>query len=148
MISHHVSGASELGAIAAQIRARLSDAAVADLHARYELGQVVHQLRYGEGPVSRSGDIALLAHCFDIHASALRRIARVAESVPPAEFAYVCSLRDPCGVPLTWSHIEVLSEIRNAQRRRDIARTTSATRLSVRELRELVGRRSSTVAVP
>jgi hypothetical protein len=142
--------APQLAAVAVHLLARMSEAAVADMQARYDLGQVVHRLRYGEECAARRDHIALLASSFDIHPSALRRMARVSESVSPGEFRYFCALRDSRGIPLTWSHLEVLSEIRYAPRRRELADLASARRLSVRELRGLVAKRkpSSGMSAP
>ncbi|HLK40129.1 MAG TPA: hypothetical protein VKU41_25410 [Polyangiaceae bacterium] len=122
-------------AVVAHIMARVAEASVDDLRARYDLGRVVHHLRYDP---SQAGVLTRLAHDLGMHPSALHRYARVTERVCPEEFAQILQLRDAHGQPLTWSHLERIAEVRSAAARRRVAEEAVSGLLSVRAVRHLI----------
>jgi len=125
----------QLTAVALHIRARFTEVALTELCARYDLGRLMHLLRYGEGWREHT---SLLAECFGLHSSVLRRVARVSEAIDAQDFRLICSLRDPRGSPLSWSHLEVLADIRSPSRRRHVAEAACSGQLTVRQLRASV----------
>jgi hypothetical protein len=118
--------------------ARIADASVQDARARYDLGHVLHLLRYGDSVKIR---IAHLAAWLDVDCSALHRCARVSEAICPAEFDWLMSLRTEKGMPLTWSHIEPLAHERSASRRALLAEYVVREQISVRDLKTTVRRK-------
>jgi hypothetical protein len=122
----------------------LASALVEELRARYNLGHVVHLVRY-----DRSGDfegplvLSSLSKALCMHPSALRRYARVSEAVAPREFDALLSLRGRHSLPLTWSHIEILAERAPAKARLAIAQDAIARNLSVRDLVAMLNETSS-----
>jgi hypothetical protein len=122
---------SRVDAIARHIVGRLAAAAEADLRGRYDVGCVAHAIRYeddGATALQQLGDRLALDE------SALRRYARVSETLSASEFEWVVSLRTRQGLPLTWSHIELLQQVRSSPRRRDLANAAARDGCSVREL--------------
>jgi DNA-binding NarL/FixJ family response regulator len=124
---------------ASRLLTGMADAAVADLRAQYAIGQFVHCLRY-PGPDETSGlqHLVALGLRLDLHPSALRRRARVSETVRADEFEALLALRSPRGLPLKWSHFELLSAVRSRSRREATAIRILAEDLSVRECVALV----------
>jgi hypothetical protein len=117
-----------------QLRAAL----IAELRARYELGNVIHLVRYA--PRNQYGRRALteLARHLALHVSALRRIARVTETISPQELEWILGLPSPRNLPLSWSHLELLATVRLRSERESFAALAAARDLSVRALaREL-----------
>src|SRR5579872_1327092 len=88
------STAADVRAVAAHIAVRIADAAVDDLRARYDLGQLVHYLRYGR---SQPPALDALARSLGMHPSALRRYGRVTERIRVQEFASLLQRRDVYG---------------------------------------------------
>jgi DNA-binding response OmpR family regulator len=122
-----------------RLLAGMAEAAVAELRAQYEIGQFVHRLRYpGPGEIWRLQDLIALGQRLNLHPSALRRRARVSETMRPDEFEALASLRTPRGLPLTWSHFELLSKVRSRSRREAIARRAAVGDLGVRECAAMV----------
>jgi hypothetical protein len=76
----------------------------------------------------------MLAKRLGVDPSALRRYARVSETITSREFAWLMKQRTPRGAPLTWSHVEVLARERDADRRQALALAVAAEDLSVRAL--------------
>jgi hypothetical protein len=123
-----------------QVVARMGNAAVEEMRARYSLGQLVHGLRYNP---SRSGTLPNLvrfaaAREFRLGAATLRRLARVSEAIGPMEFDRLMQLRCVDGLPLTWSHVEELAEVRSAEQRRRYAEFAVSRMLPVRALRSCI----------
>jgi hypothetical protein len=112
----------------------LEDAAIEDMKARYALGQLVHQIRYHSSVAHTAPVLTNLARVVHVHVTALRRYARVTEVIGPRNFAEFISLRTREGKPLTWSHIELLAEVRGETGRQDCAAEILSENLSVREL--------------
>jgi hypothetical protein len=113
---------------------RLAEASVADARARYDLGCIVHTLRYDSSERFRSDTLRNLARRLATHPSALRKLARIAETIGPKELDAYLERRDSSGMPLTWSHIATLSRIRSVQVRQEWAAKALAHGLSVRQL--------------
>jgi hypothetical protein len=122
-------------ALAAQIAERIAQAAVADLRARYELGRLVHRLRYDSSDDDVRRDISRLEAACGLAAATLRRYARVSETINPTEFDDLTRPRGPRGPSLTWSHIEELAEARSPEVRRQCAEAAVTHSLSVSALR-------------
>jgi hypothetical protein len=119
-----------LSTIVGHVVQRLAAAAEEDLQARYDLGEVVLSLR---GVGSRSA-IRLLAEHLGSDASALRRYARVTRTIGADEFRWLVSLRTPRGVPLSWSHVELLAQDPDLERRKGLAAAVTREDLTVRQL--------------
>jgi hypothetical protein len=115
------------------IAVRLADAVIADVWARYDLGQIVHRLRHDPTRYS-SRTVRSLAHMLRVHPSGLRKYSRVVELIGPAELTQLLELRDQRGRPLTWSHVEKLAEAPNAAVRKRWALEVAQGDLSVRDL--------------
>jgi hypothetical protein len=109
-------------------------AVIEDVQARYELGQLSHQIRYDSSGELSCRTLELLARTVHVHVSSLRRYARVTEAIGPDQFTELVTLRNRNGWPLTWSHIELLAEIRDARLRRRHVEETLSSALSVRDL--------------
>ena len=127
----HISDVEEF---ASEFLERLSAAAEREMHLRYELGRFLHGVRYG-APGNLPPDVLeRIAQVLGWHPSALRRCARVTEIIAPEEFAHISKLRGSRGWRVTWSHVELLSEVRNRGARWAFAESVIRERLSVRAL--------------
>jgi hypothetical protein len=111
---------------------------VEDLRARYDLGRLVHQLRFHSDDDATMGTLAGLARAYHLTPGTLRRLARVTEMIGSEEFGEYLMLRSPYGLPLTWSHIEELAESRRRDLRRRCAAEVLSDALSVADLRARV----------
>jgi hypothetical protein len=131
-------------ALATQIADRIAQAAVDDIRARYELGRLVHRLRYDDSGNEVLQDVSGLGAACGLAAATLRRYARVSETIKPSEFDELTRQRGPRGPSLTWSHIEELAEARNSAVRRKCAEAAVTESLSVSTLRARV-RAASTI---
>lgn len=118
-------------AITGHIVQRLAAAAVDDVHARYDLGKVLLTLRHES---SQRSALRVLAQRLGFDPSALRRYARVSSTILPDEFAWLTGLRMRRGMPLSWSHIELLARERDRTRRTELATAVVEGDLSVRAL--------------
>jgi hypothetical protein len=125
---------ARVAAITSHIVERLATAAVQDMQARYDFGKVLHSLRRGSAGSRTAGALRVLAERLGIDASALRRYARVSETITPREFAWMMRLRTARGTPLTWSHVELLAREKEGERRQALATVVAAEDLSVRAL--------------
>lgn len=121
-------------AIARHAIARLADANVLDMSARYDLARALHEFRCGKGRLSVAQTMATVSSELGVHTSALRRWMRVAGTIPPREFGDYISYRTRSGTPLTWSHVELIAEVTPARARRAVARECVECDLSVRSL--------------
>lgn len=128
----------QICAAAAQIASRIADAAAEDLRARYELGRLVHHLRYDSSDRHASRAISKLGLASGLAVATLRRYARVTEMIKPLEFEELTRARGPRGPSLTWSHIEELAEARSTELRRRCAVAAVNESLSVSALRARV----------
>jgi hypothetical protein len=120
--------------VVARVVLRMAQARVEEMRARYHLGGLLREARRGKLDLQAAAVVASLHSVTRIHPSALRRHARVAETMGNDEFASLTSLRGSDGLPLTWSHLELLSEVRPAARRRELAELAVCEGLSVRRL--------------
>ncbi len=125
-------------AAAVQIANRLAESAAEDLRARYDLGRLVHRLRYDGSEPHAKRAISRLGGACGLRVATLRRYARVTEMIKPHEFDELTRKRGPRGPSLTWSHIEELAEARNSEVRRLCAEAAVAESLSVSGLRARV----------
>lgn len=66
--------------------------------------------------------------------SGLRRYARVTERISPREFAWLVRLTRRHGGPFTWSHLEILAQVHDVERRKRLATAAAESGLSVRAL--------------
>jgi len=126
-----------IDAVTTHIVHRLASAAVDDMQARYDFGRVLQSLRRNRpqaGTTGSAGTLRLLSKRLGVDPSALRRYARVSETISAREFAWLMKQRTPRGAPLTWSHIELLARERDPERRRALALVVAAEDLSVRAL--------------
>src|SRR6516165_9153116 len=104
------------------------------MRARYDFGRVLHSLRQHRSKAGGIGALRLLSKRLGVDPSALRRYARVSETISAREFAWLMKQRTPRGAPLTWSHVELLARERDPERRRALALGVVAEDLSVRAL--------------
>ena len=125
---------SGLTATASHIVHRLADAAVEDMRARYDLGRMLLTLREQRRRGGGTGTLLRLAEHMGVDPSALRRYAHVCETIAADEFEALTRLRTGRGGTLTWSHVELLSRAKCAERRRALAAAVAAEELSVRAL--------------
>jgi hypothetical protein len=121
-------------AVALHLRLRIVESAIGDIRARYDLGTLVHELRYRFGTMP----VKELARLQNMAPATLRRLARVTETICSTEFDEYLALRNVCGQPLTWSHIEELAESRSVEVRRRCARQVLSEGLSIAALRALL----------
>ena len=127
-------------AVVQHVTLRIAEARVEELQARYDLGRIFHRIRYAESREWPCSTLEYLARCLGLHASVLRRYARISEAISRTEFVHFAKLRDSHGLPLTWSHLEKLARIRDRAHRRaraeDIVAGASGI-ISVREAARL-----------
>jgi hypothetical protein len=128
----------QIYAAASQIADRMAEAAAEDLRARYELGRLVHRLRYESSDHDAMRAISKLGAASGLALATLRRYARVTEMIRPVEFHEMTRARGPRGPSLTWSHIEELAEARSTEVRRRCAEAAVNESLSVSALRARV----------
>jgi len=131
-------GAECIEEIVRHVAARLGEVAVAEMRIRYELGVVVHSVRADSARRYSRGTLAQLARMVNVDVSRLRRCARVTEVIRASEFDELLNLRDASGRTLTWSHLELLAQVRNGPLRRGLALATVRDTLSVRTLGDRV----------
>jgi hypothetical protein len=121
-------------AIALHVVHRLAEVGVEDVQSRYNLGCVAHQIRYDSSGQFARCALAEFADAVHLSVNVLRRYARVSETIGAHELAEFLAWRTRCGLPLTWSHLERLSEVRGKGARRRWAEEAIREALSVREL--------------
>jgi hypothetical protein len=127
---------------------RIADARIQEMFAWYDLGCALHCARYAEvDDLNFASAVALLSEALEVHPSALRRYARVSEMIRPSELEFLSKLRGHDGLPLTWSHLDLLSEVRDKRERSARALETCAEGLTVRELASRI-RRSTKRELP
>jgi|HubBroStandDraft_4_1064222.scaffolds.fasta_scaffold12294_2 hypothetical protein len=119
---------------------RLAEASVEDIKARYDLGEVVCTLRRVMPRAAAALELNAVAKSMGIHASALRRYARVTEAIGGPEFAQLLRLRTARGMSLTWSHVEHLAMVHDPARRKALAAAAADEALSVRALAQRLRR--------
>jgi hypothetical protein len=122
--------------VARGIVAYLAEARRADALARFAVGDLIHAIRYH--PSVGTHAVRQVAERLALDESGLRRIARVAERIRPAERPSLLSLTDAQGLPLTWSHIELLERVCGANARIRVARAALEGPLSVHALRRFL----------
>jgi len=123
-----------LEAMASRIVERLVKIALDDIRVRYELGQLVHTACQAKRRASGSTALERLSLTLDVHSTALRRHARVSAMFTQGDLEAVLSLRRPNGLPVTWSHLELFSEVTNRDARWRFVHLAVAEGLSVRAL--------------
>jgi hypothetical protein len=111
----------------------LAEARRAEALERFAAGDAIHFMRYARevGPHA----VRLLAKRLALDESGLRRLARTAEAIREGERGELIALTDSRGLPLAWSHFELLAGVRGAEARMRVARMAVAEGLSVEGLR-------------
>ncbi|WP_394824923.1 hypothetical protein [Pendulispora albinea] len=127
-----------LEAMAAHLVDRFAKVAIDNIRARYELGQLVANTRYDRGCAKGTTGLDRLSNALDVHSTALRRCARVCTTFTRDELEAMLSLRRPNGLPVTWSHLELVSEVTSRHTRWILVQRAVAEGLSVRELAALI----------
>jgi hypothetical protein len=117
----------------------LAEARRAEALERFAAGDVIHLMRYAREAGPRA--IRQLAMRLALDESGLRRFARTAEVIRAGERGSLLALTDARGLPLTWSHLELLAGIRGSAVRMRVAQMVLAERLSVEKLRQWARRR-------
>jgi hypothetical protein len=130
--------------IVAHLAYRMAEAICEDLRVRYDVGMLVHNVRYDFPEHVTMQTLAELGKRFRLRPASLRRVARAAEVIGVDEFERYLSTRGPDGFPLSWSHIEELATVRNKAARIRHADAAVTGLLSVRQLRTRI--RSATTA--
>jgi hypothetical protein len=125
---------SDVEEFASNFLDRLSATAEHEMHLRYELGHYLHGVRYMSPGTLPPDVIERIARVLGWHPSALRRCARVTEMISAEEFSRITSLRGCRGWRVTWSHVELLSEVRSRSARWALAQSVIQEKLSVRAL--------------
>ena len=125
-----------LAHVLARVTGSFAEARRSQVWARFAAGDAVNVLRQ---PAGSSGEIRALAACLDIDESGLMRLARTSALIHPPERLALLGLNDARGLPLSWSHLELLARARGADRRLHLAQCALAEGISVRELRERLG---------
>ncbi|WP_394832266.1 hypothetical protein LVJ94_37695 [Pendulispora rubella] len=123
-----------LEAVVLHFLERLADIATQEMRTRYDLGRIVSRIRHDPTGAFPTDALRRLAHAFDTHPSALRRSARVSEMISVDELEAVLALRANGGHPITWSHLELLTEVRGRDARWTLVQSILGERLSVRDL--------------
>jgi hypothetical protein len=123
---------------------RIGDLETQYLHARYEISRALHTVRYRSPNRTAQRGLARLSQKLGLDESTLRRWARVSEVIQRDEFASIIHLRNPHGLPLTWSHIERLTRLRNREERRAAAAQAALGNWSACELSRRIRTRART----
>lgn len=119
--------------------AGLTDLEVCALRVRYALGQSLRRASQEEGArVVGHVSASLRAAGLRLDVSALRRIRRVASVIRPDEFEDLVTLRSAAGLPLKWSHLELLASLRVRARRTKTAHAILAAMLTYKSATEIV----------
>jgi hypothetical protein len=103
-----------------------------DTQARYELGRLLLHVRYRSVTESLSEALQSASEALQVTPNVLRRYARVSGVIGPEEFAELIELRGIHGMPLTWSHLELLATLRPSRERRALASEIVDHGLSIR----------------
>jgi hypothetical protein len=110
-----------------------SNLAVEHIRTRYDVGLLVHCVRYSDD----SHEMQTLKRILHLDPSALRRHARVAETIDGTELGTLLALRTARGMPLPWSCLEILTGVRSRVRRERLAVAAIRNGLSARDLTTL-----------
>jgi hypothetical protein len=114
----------------------LAEARRAEALERFAAGDAIHFLRYG--PDRGAHAVRQLAIRLALDESGLRRLARTAEVMRAEEREGLLALTNSRGLPLTWSHFELLAGVRGAGERLRVARIALAEGFSVESLRRWI----------
>lgn len=119
------------------LRELIGDASVLDALVRHGVGTVVKKVR---GDRAKYGERALkqLEDAFDFDENTLRRFEAVAETWTKADLKKLLHRKNVKGLPLTWSHLELLAQVSSGARRDKFIEKILHDALSVRELRVLI----------
>jgi hypothetical protein len=114
---------AELASTAEAYLVELAGAELRALRARYNLAQSIRGAYQEHGPriiAQVSATLCGVGLRFDC--SVVRKLHRVAGVIRPAEFEDLLRLQFPSGLPLKWSHLELLSCLHSRQQRSAAAR--------------------------
>ena len=104
-----------------------------DMRARYKVGRIVGEVmdeaKYGQNAVE------VMEEKLRRDKKTLYRYARVAQLWPAAEFERLVRKKDAAGLPVTWSHLEVLVEVEDGRVRKGLLSKALKKCWSVRTLR-------------
>lgn len=118
-----------------RVAALFAEARRAQAVARFAAGDAVHALRYDR---TTPEAVEQLANHLCVERSGLLRIARTSERIRDSERLALLALVDKRGLPLTWSHFELLAVVASREARIELARAAATDGLSVRDLQRLV----------
>lgn len=93
------------------------------LRVRYQFGQSLRSASSHEGAkalADASHTLRVAGVRLDV--SAVRKIRQVAAAIRPEEFEELLMMRTAAGLPLKWSHFELLARVRSKSRRAETAR--------------------------
>ncbi|WP_394851005.1 hypothetical protein [Pendulispora rubella] len=124
--------------MAAHLVDRFAKVAIDNIRVRYELGQLVANARYDRRSAKGVTPLDRLSNAMDVHSTALRRCARVCTIFTRDELEDMLRLRRPNGLPVTWSHLELVSEITSRHTRWHLVQRAVNEGLSVRSLAALI----------
>ena len=102
---------------------------------------MLHAARYADETVYGHKVVDAIAATLSTDSSALRRQARVSEAISPPEFDNLVRVRLAGGLPMSWSHLEVLARVRCKNQRKEIVQAIAGTATSVKGLMGTVKRR-------
>jgi hypothetical protein len=121
----------------ARLRNRIAKATVADAMVRHDIGTVVKKVR-GNRAKYGARALAQLERAFDFDENTLRRFEAVAELWTASGLAKLLARKNSKGLPVSWSHLELLAEVASDGKRDKLIEKTLAESLTVRQLRLLV----------
>ena len=128
-----------LNAVAERIKKRLVKNDKSNALGKYVIAAEVKAVMDGEAKYG-SRAVEKLARKLGLEWQLLYRWAEVATAWPDhAAFHKLVQRRNKYGIPLTWSHLEVLTEVADPARRKKLIKMTLVRGLSVRELRARKG---------
>ncbi|MCM2333469.1 MAG: hypothetical protein NDI82_05930 [Anaeromyxobacteraceae bacterium] len=104
----------------------------------YEFGAVTNKVKSEDARYGKKA-VETLAKELKLDKATLYRWAKVATAWTKSDFAKIAGRRSPkSGLPLTWSHLEILSDVENAKRRGKLVEQALAEALTVVDLRSLI----------
>lgn len=103
----------------------------------YDFGAVTNKVKSEDARYGKKA-VETLAKELKLDRATLYRWAKVATAWTKSDFAKIAARRSPkSGLPLTWSHLEVLSDVENTKRRGELLEQALSEALTVVELRDL-----------
>lgn len=125
-----------------RLRDLMSRAELDDIVNRHAVGIVVQEVR--DGAKYGSGAVGKIAHELGVDESTLSRYAKVADAWTKPEIVALAKMKNAHGLPLTWSHLVEIADVKDGRRRRGLVGKVIEEGLSVRGLRALIGANEET----